>query len=78
MYKYLFKNNHTNTAIIIFVVGFALVVAIKPNFLFNKDGSIRNFGLGRSNKTILPLWLIAIILAILAYLIVIYYKSFII
>jgi len=78
MYKYLFKNNHTSIAIIIFILVFALIVAIKPNFLFNKDGSIRTFGLGRSTKTIVPLWLIAIILAILAYLTVIYYKSFII
>ena len=43
--------------------------------LFDKDGSIRQFGLGFKNKTIIPLWLVSIILGILAYFLVLYFIS---
>jgi hypothetical protein len=46
---------------------------MKPKFMFNKDGTIKNFGLGYTKKTVLPIWLIAIILAIISYVVVIYY-----
>ena len=37
-----------------------------------KNGSFRQFGVGYKNTTILPLWLISIILAIISYFIVLY------
>jgi hypothetical protein len=46
---------------------------IKPEFLYNKNGSIREFGVGYKNKTILPVWLFSILLGILSYLFVLYY-----
>jgi hypothetical protein len=49
---------------------------MKPAFLYNKDGSIREFGIGYKNKTIVPLWLFSIILGILTYLFVMYYLAF--
>lgn len=76
MYKFLLKNNHTCISVLLFIFVYAIIIIIKPRFLFNNDGSIRDFGLGRTKKTILPMWLLAIILAILAYVSVIYYKSF--
>ena len=45
----------------------------KPMFLYNTDGSIREFGVGYKNKTILPIWLLSIVLGIVCYLIVVYY-----
>jgi hypothetical protein len=45
----------------------------KPSFLYNTDGSLRQFGVGYRNKTILPVWLLAIILGIVSYLFVRYY-----
>ena len=39
----------------------------------NKNGSIKDFGLGYKNKTVLPIWLITIILAIISYFLVLYY-----
>jgi hypothetical protein len=45
----------------------------KPAFLYNTDGSIREFGVGYKNKTILPIWLLSIVLGIVCYLIVMYY-----
>lgn len=48
---------------------------IKPSFLYNKDSSLRQFGIGYKNKTILPLWLFSIILGILIYMLVLYYVT---
>lgn len=68
--------NHINaTAIIIYIIVFFIVLFIKPNFLFNKDGSLREFGVGKSKKTIIPVWLIAIILSVLSYFSVLYYLA---
>jgi hypothetical protein len=48
---------------------------IKPAFLYNKDGSVREFGIGYRNKTILPIWLLSLILGIISYLIVMFYLA---
>jgi hypothetical protein len=49
---------------------------IQPAFLYDKDGSIREFGVGYKNKTILPMWLFSIILGILSYTFVLYYLTY--
>ena len=49
---------------------------MKPSFLFKPDGSMREFGIGYKNKTILPLWLVAILLSMLCYLGVLYYLTY--
>jgi hypothetical protein len=54
---------------------FGLIVMIKPAFLYNKDGSIREFGVGYKNKTILPIWLLSLILGIISYLMVMFYLA---
>jgi hypothetical protein len=59
--------NPINIAIVIFVLGVGIVAMIKPRFIYNDDGSLREFGLGYRKKTIVPLWLAVILLAILAY-----------
>ena len=48
---------------------------MKPLCFYNKDGSIRHFGVGYKNKTILPIWLLSIVLGILCYLAVLVYIS---
>ena len=60
MYKTFIKNNSINTSIIIFLVIFIIFAYLKPHFLYAKDGSLRTFGLGKSNCTILPIWLFVI------------------
>lgn len=67
------RENATLISIIIFLFVFGLIQMLKPAFLYNKDGSIREFGIGYRNKTILPIWLLAIVLGILSYLVVIFY-----
>jgi hypothetical protein len=70
------RNNITLVSIIIFLVIFGLIQMYRPGFLYNRDGSIREFGVGYRNKTILPLWLLSLILGILSYLSVMYYLTY--
>ncbi len=49
---------------------------MKPVCFYNRDGSIREFGVGYRNKTILPIWLLSLILGILCYLAVLYFVSY--
>jgi hypothetical protein len=67
------ERNKVNISIVMFVVLFALIHLTKPAILYMPDGSFRNFGVGYKNKTVLPIWVIAIVLAILCYLSVRYY-----
>jgi len=57
-------------AITLFLALFYAFHAIKPGFAYNQDGGIRPFGIGYRDKTVIPLWLIAIILAVLSYIII--------
>lgn len=72
--KPLIRNNLAGTAIILYVIVFILVQYMNPSFIYNEDGSLREFGIGYSSKTVLPIWLVAIILGILSY-ITVYYIS---
>lgn len=72
--KSFIRNNLAGTAIVLYIIVFMLVQYANPAFLYNEDGSLREFGVGYSSKTVLPIWLVAIILGILSYLAV-YYVS---
>jgi uncharacterized membrane protein YozB (DUF420 family) len=69
------RENAALFAIVLFIIMFIIIQMIKPAFLYNKDGSIREFGVGYRNKTIFPLWLLSLILGIISYLIVMYYVA---
>ncbi len=73
MYRNYIRQNITLFAIILFIIIYGLIQLFKPACFYNKDGSIREFGIGYKNKTILPIWLLSIILGILCYLAVMYY-----
>ena len=70
------KENITLISIILFVVIFSMIQFAKPAFLFKSDGSLRVFGIGYKNKTILPIWLFSIILGMLSYLAVMFYITY--
>ena len=73
MYRTFVRKNINLVSIVVFLFLFTFVVLMKPAFLFNKDGSFRNFGIGYKNKTVVPIWFVTIILAILAYFSVLYF-----
>jgi len=74
--KQFVRNNVTLVSIILFLIIYGIIQAAKPAIFYNIDGSIRDFGVGYKNKTILPIWLLSIILGILSYLVVLYYLSY--
>jgi uncharacterized membrane protein YozB (DUF420 family) len=76
MTKIYIRENPTLIAIVLFVVIYGAIIIIKPSCFYNKDGSIREFGVGYRNKTILPIWLLSLVLGILCYLAVIYYINY--
>jgi hypothetical protein len=66
-------HNNIATSIILFLLTYFIINSYKPGCLYNKDGSFREFGIGYRKKTIVPIWLLAIVLAILSYFSIMYY-----
>jgi len=75
MIKNIIRRNVTLFSIFLFLFFYILIVAYKPNFVYNKDGSLRTFGVGYSKKTIFPAWFLAIFLSVMSYFIIFYYIS---
>lgn len=76
MNRQFIRRNIPSISIILFIMIFVIIQMRKPSFLYEKDGSIRKFGLGRRKKTILPIWFLTIILAFLCYCGIHYYLEF--
>jgi hypothetical protein len=75
MYRTYIRDNITLVAVVLFIVIFGTIQMMKPACFYNRDGSIREFGIGYRNKTILPIWLMSLLLGILCYLAVLYYVN---
>ena len=75
MYRTLIRENITLVSIVLFIIIFGTIQLMKPACFYNRDGSIREFGIGYRNKTILPIWLSSLLLGILCYLAVLYYVN---
>ena len=50
MNRLFIRNNAPSFAIIIFMCLFVIIQIIEPAFLYNSDGSFRQFGLGKQKK----------------------------
>jgi hypothetical protein len=66
------RTNAPLCAILVFLAVYGLIIRWKPRMLFYEDGTLKEFGLGYKNKTILPIWLLAVVVAILSYMVVMY------
>lgn len=73
MNKTLIRQNIISISILIFLISFFTIINIKPAFLYNTDGSLKQFGLGYMHKSIIPMWVVVICLGILSYISVMYY-----
>jgi hypothetical protein len=67
------RTHKVNISILLFLTLMIIVHILKPSFVYERNGSFRQFGLGYKNKTIIPIWIVSIITAILSYLVVSYY-----
>lgn len=76
MIRKFIQTNVAFTAIFLFMLVFTSIQIAKPSIFYNLDGSIRLFGVGYRNKTILPIWLLSIFIGILSYIAVMYYITY--
>lgn len=62
-------------AILIFLILFTLYHYVKPGISYDLNGAFRPFGIGFKHKTVVPIWVVAIIVAILSYTFVLFLLS---
>lgn len=73
--KQLVRIHKINFAILLFLIVFSVIHYLKPNIIYNEEGGFRPFGLGYRNKTVVPMWVVAIVLGILSYLAVLWFLT---
>lgn len=69
MYISFVHHHRTMCSILLFIVLFYGMQVIHPAFLFHPDGSLRDFGVGYRNKTIMPMWLFSLVLGLMSYVV---------
>jgi hypothetical protein len=67
------RKNIVAFSIIVFVLAYVVIISYQPSFLYKEDGSLRTFGIGYRHKTVVPMWLVVIAIAIFSYMIIHYY-----
>ena len=73
--KLLVRKNRLQFAIVLFLIIFTFIHIQKPSLLYEDDGSFRQFGVGYRKKTVVPIWLISIVVALLSYVMVSFYLA---
>ena len=76
MLKRFVQIHKVSVSILLFLCFIGIIHISQPGLIYNSDGSFREFGVGYKNKTVLPIWVFSIVLAIFSYLAVLYYISF--
>jgi hypothetical protein len=56
----------------LYLIVIAIILTIKPSFMFTEEGDWKEFGIGRNpnTHTWMPFWLFAILLALMSYILV--------
>jgi hypothetical protein len=73
IHKNVVRSHKVSFSILLFLFLFSMVHYTRPTLLYNSDGSFRTFGVGYRQKTVIPIWAVAIFMGILCYLAVLYY-----
>jgi hypothetical protein len=62
---------------LLYLTGIAIVLLIKPLYMFREDGRWKEFGIGRdpANFTHVPFWLFTIIWSLLSYVTVMFFED---
>ncbi len=53
-------------SLMLYLILMGIIVFLNPNFLYDKNGKIKIFGIG-DDKTLFPLWLIIFVIAVICY-----------
>jgi hypothetical protein len=70
------RKNKISVSICLFLFIFGMLQWLKPAFLYTKKGTLREFGVGYKNKTILPMGILSIVLGILCYIFTLYIAEY--
>ena len=70
--QYISREALSVIAVFIFLILFGIINAFRPSIIYNKDLSFRRFGIGYKNKTVIPIWMLSIVLAIVVLVLVTY------
>jgi hypothetical protein len=62
------NKNNIQLSIIIYLIFISVLLYIKPQFINNENGELKQFGTG-TKQTIIPLWLIILLGAFFSYFI---------
>ena len=62
------NKNNIQLAIILYLIFIGALLYLKPSFLTDDDGNLKEFGSGK-NKTILPFWLVVLLGAFFSFFI---------
>ncbi len=59
---------------LLYLVCIAVILLVKPSFMFREDGSWKEFGIGRDPKdyTFMPFWLYCILSAMVSYIVTLF------
>ena len=71
--RYIIRKHIVSFTILLFVAIFGLVIYIQPSIFYKRDGTLRDFGINQSNKTVIPIWLFVICISIICYLAIMFY-----
>jgi len=67
------RRNKTSLAILLFLAMMFAIHYSQPSLIYFREGGFRPFGVGYKQKTVIPMWAVALILAILSYTAVSWY-----
>lgn len=59
-------NLRIQISVLLYLVSITVLLYTSPSYFYRKDNNLKEFGTGK-NKTIMPLWLAILLLAILSY-----------
>ena len=62
---------------LVYLTGIAVLLLIKPKFMFREDGRWKEFGIGRDpeNFTYCPFWLFTILWAMISYIVILFIEE---
>ena len=63
-------DNNLQAAIFIFIIACIILYKKKSKFFFKDNGEFKDFGVGGGDKTILPFWLVTLIIGLTTYLLI--------
>ncbi len=68
--KLAIRKNKLTVAVMFYLVLMYIIHTIKPALIYNEHGGFRPFGIGYRHKTVIPIWVVSIVLAIFCYMII--------